>query len=560
MIKQLIYNAFKDAAFAAKDAGKINFESLPAFAVERPNNSVYGDYSVNLGMLFASQAKMSPRKMAQILVDHLNIPAYLLENIEISGPGFINLFLKPAWLHEVVNEILKQGNSYGNSNYGEGKKILVEFVSANPNGPLTIPHGRGAIIGDVLSNALTTAGYQVGREFYVNDAATSNQMERFGESLYIRYLQECGIDGAMPEEGYFGDYVIDFARQIKNKNGDKYTNLPNADAIKLFTTFGKEEMLKWQQNMLADFGVKFDNWFSENSLLQDGSVEKAITALQQQGCTFTQDGAIWLAATKYGDDKDRPLIRSNGKATYLASDIAYHRNKMERGYDTLIDIWGQDHQGYIARTKAAMSALGYSNDSLKVLIYQDIQLLRNGEFVMGGKRKGDIILLSELIDAVGKDAVRFFFLLRNSDTDLDFDMDLAIKESPDNPVYYVQYAHARISGILRTAQERGVKLPANTSDVLMPLGDNDAEISLISLLSEFPEEVITAATTMAPHRLTRYAMDVAREFHIFYEKCPVLKEGVEPAIRDARLLLVEAAKITLFNVLQLLGVSAPEKM
>jgi arginyl-tRNA synthetase len=560
MIKQLIYNAFKDAAFAAKEAGKIDFDTLPAFAVDRPNNAVYGDYSVNLGMLFASKTKMSPRKMAQILVDHLNIPPYLLDKIEITGPGFTNLFLKPAWLQEVVSEILKQGTAYGNSNYGDDKKILVEFVSANPNGPLSIPHGRGAVIGDVLCNALTTAGYKVGREFYVNDAATSTQMERFGESVYIRYLQQCGIDAAMPEAGYFGDYVTDFAKKIKEANGNKYVGLPADEMVKEFTTIGKEEMLNWQRNMLADFGVVFDNWFSENSLLENGAVEAALEALQKQNSTFTQDGAVWLKATKYGDDKDRPLVRSNGKPTYLAADVAYHQNKMERGYDTLIDIWGPDHHSYIARTNAAMAALGYDADCLKILIYQTVRLLRNGEIVIDGKHKGDIILLSELIEAVGKDAARFFFLLRSSDTELNFDMDLAVKESPDNPVYYVKSAHARISSILRTAGERGVNLPNNTSEVLLPLGASEAEISLIRLLSEFPEEVNIVATQMEPHRLTRYAMDVAREFHIFYDSCPVLKAGVAPEVRDARLLLVEASKITLFNVLQLLGVSAPEKM
>ncbi|MEI6520306.1 MAG: arginine--tRNA ligase [bacterium] len=560
MIKQLIYNAFKDAANAAKEAGKIDFESLPSFAVDRPNNSVYGDYSVNLGMLFASQAKVSPRKMAQILADHLNIPPYLLDKIEITGPGFINLFLKSAWLHEVVSEILKQGDKYGSSSYGEDKKILVEFVSANPNGPLSIPHGRGAVIGDVLCNALATAGYKVCREFYINDAATSTQMERFGESLYIRYLQECGVTAAMPEEGYFGEYVTDFARKIKAADGDKYVGQPIGEMVKEFTAIGREEMLKWQRDMLADFGVIFDNWFSENSLLENGAVEAALTTLEKQGSTFTQDGAVWLAATKYGDVKDRPLVRSNGKPTYLAADVAYHQNKMMRGFDTLIDIWGPDHHGYIARTKAAMAALGYSADCLKILVYHIVRLLRNSEIVNDGNGKGEIILLSELIEAVGKDAARFFFLMCSSDIDLNFDMDLAVKESPDNPIYYVQSAHARIASILRTAEERGVKLPANTGEVLLPLGASEAEISLIRLLSEFPEEVNTVATLMEPHRLTRYAMDVSREFHLFYERCPVLKTGVDPEVRDARLLLVEAAKITLCNVLQLLGVSAPEKM
>ncbi len=559
MVKHVLIAAFARAAEQAKNAGKLHFETLPTFTVERPANPAYGDFSVNLAMVLASQAKMAPRQVANTLAEFLQLPERLLERLEIAGPGFINLYLAPTWLHEVVQEIHRQGDAYGRTDVGKGARVLAEYVSANPNGPLSIPHGRGAIIGDVLCNVLAAAGYEVSREFYVNDAATSTQMVRFGESLVIRYLQEFGQQIEFPEDGYHGGYVLDFAQHIKERDGDKYVAMNPAERLELFTQMGKEAMIDWQREVLASFGVVFDRWFCESSLFAENDVAKGLALLQQRGETYESDGAVWLASTKYGDDKDRPLVRTNGRPTYLASDVAYHLNKFERGYQTLIDIWGPDHHGYIARTKASLAALGFSPERLHVLIYQVVRLMRNGEYVMGGKRKGDIILLSELIEQVGRDAARYFFLLRSADSDLNFDLDLAVKESPDNPVYYVQYAHARIASILRTAEERGLTLPDPLATDLTPLG-NEAEISLIRRLTDFPEEITTAAELFEPHRLTRYAQDLAREFHVFYDRCPVLKEETPEATRNARLTLVGAAKITLRNVLTLLGVSAPERM
>lgn len=559
MIKQLLADAFTKAAQMAKESGRLNYESLPAFGVERPANPAFGDFSVNLAMVMASQAKMPPRQVAQVLVEYLRLPESVLDRVEIAGPGFMNLYLKPTWMHEIVQEIHRQGDAYGRGNLGQGRRVLAEYVSANPNGPLSIPHGRGAIIGDVLSNVLDAAGFNVSREFYVNDAATSTQMQRFGESLVIRYLQAFGQDIEFPEDGYHGGYVVEFANKIKERDGDKYVNMPAAERLELFTEMGKDAMIEWQRDVLASFGVEFDQWFRESTLIESGAVEQGLKALAERGETYEAEGAIWLASTKYGDDKDRALVRTNGKPTYLASDVAYHRNKFERGFDILIDIWGPDHHGYIARTKAAMAALGYSPEQIHILIYQVVRLMRNGEFVMGGKRKGDIILLSELIEQVGRDAARFFFLLRSSDSDLNFDLDLAIKESADNPVYYVQYAHARIASIGRTAEEKGFALPDPLHTDLSPL-TNDAELSLIRRLADFPEEIKTAAELYEPHRLTRYAQELAREFHVFYDRCPVLKEETTEDVRNARLVLVGAAKITLKNVLTLLGVSAPERM
>ena len=559
MIKPLLMTAFTRAAQQARQAGRLHFDTLPAFTIERPANPAFGDLSANLAMMLASPAKMPPRQVAQVLIDYLQAPESLVERIEIAGPGFVNLYLNPSWLHGVVQEIHRQGDAYGTSAMGQGKRVLVEFVSANPNGPLSIPHGRGAIIGDVLGSVLSAAGYEVSREFYVNDAATSTQMVRFGESLVVRYLQEFGQAVEFPEDGYHGNYVSEFARQIKEQDGDKYLHMPAAERLELFTSLGKEAMIAWQREVLASFGVRFDRWFQESSLFEHDEVATCLRMLAERGATYEAEGAVWLASTRYGDDKDRPLVRTNGKPTYLASDVAYHHNKFTRGFQELIDIWGPDHHGYISRTKASMAALGYDPEQVHVLIYQVVRLLRNGEFVMGGKRKGDIILLSELIEQVGRDAARFFFLLRSADSDLNFDLDLAIKETADNPVYYVQYAHARISSILRTAEEKGIVVPDPLATELSPLG-HEAEVALIRRLADFPEEILTAAELYEPHRLTRYAQDLAREFHVFYDRCPVLKDDTPPAIRDARLTLVGAAKITLRNVLTLLGVNAPERM
>jgi arginyl-tRNA synthetase len=560
MLKQQLIEAFVQAAESARAAGTVAFDTLPTFAIERPANPAHGDFSSNLAMTLASQARQSPRRVAEALVTHLQLASGLLDHVEIAGPGFINVYLKRSWLGDVVRDVYTQGAKWGCSTQGAGHKVLVEFVSANPNGPLSIPHGRGAIIGDVLCNVLTAAGYGVSREFYVNDAATSMQMTRFGESLAVRYLQAFGQDVEFPEDGYHGEYVTEFAQSIAKRDGDKYVSLSPDERRDTFTAMGIDVMLDWQRDVLASFGVEFDHWFRESALLAEGAVDAALAALEAQGVTYQADGAVWLASTRYGDDKDRPLVRTNGKPTYLASDVAYHKNKFDRGFDTLVDIWGPDHHGYVARTRASVAALGYAPERLRILIYQVVKLLRDGEFVMGGKRKGDIVLLSELIAQVGRDAARFFFLLRSADTELNFDLDLAVKQSPDNPVYYVQYAHSRIASILRTAEERGIAVPDAASVNLDMLGSDEAEAGLVRRIGEFPEEVAAAASFYEPHRLARYAQELARDFHVFYDRCPVLRDDVAEDVRHARLILVGAAQITLRNVLGMLGVSAPERM
>jgi arginyl-tRNA synthetase len=559
MVRNLLESAFARAATLARDAHRLSFETLPAFTIEHPSNPVFGDFTCNLGMMLAGPAKVSPRQVAQILIDHLELPVELLQRVEITGPGFINLFLTRLWMHDLLREIHAAGDAYGHSNRGAGTPVLVEFVSANPNGPLSIAHGRGAVLGDVLCRVLDAVGYTVTREFYVNDAATSTQMVRFGESLVVRYLQVCGLDVEFPEDGYHGQYVIDFARDIVARDGDVYVKMPPAERLERFTAMGMDAMIAWQRAVLAGFGIEFESWFTESALYDSRAIEEALHGLAQRGETYETDGAIWLASTKYGDDKDRPLVRSNGKPTYLASDIAYHLNKFQRGFQMLIDVWGPEHHGYIARTKAAMAAHGYDLAQLHILIFQTVRLLRNNEFVMGGKREGDVILLTDLLEQVGKDAARIFFLLRGTDAELHIDLDLASRPAPENPAYFLQHAHARIAGILRTATEQGTPMPDPATADLAPLQD-DAEIALMRRLADMPEEVLAAAELYEPHRLARYAQDLAREFHRFYERCPVLKPGTPPPARDARLVLVNAARITLRNVLALLGVEAPERM
>ncbi len=557
MVKQQLVNAFIRAALMARDAHKITFTNLPAFTVERPANIVFGDFSCNLGMILAGEAKLPPRQVAQTLIDFLQLPPDWLLRTEITGPGFINLFLSHQWIHDVVRDVHCQAEAYGRSDAGNGATVLVEYVSANPNAPLHIAHGRGAVVGDVLCNVLAASGYAVTREFYVNDAATSTQMVRFGESLVVRYLQACGRDVEFPEDGYHGQHVVDLARGIYERDGDTYLNMPPAERLEFFTEKGKDAMLDWQRQVLASLGVAFDSWFRENALYEAGAVDTAVQELAQHGETYEADGAIWLASTRYGDEKDRPLVRSNGRPTYLASDIAYHRDKFKRGYQMLVDIWGADHRGYIARTKAAMAALGYDPVQLHILVCEQVRLRHGGEMVLNGKHEE--MLLSDLVAQTSRDAVRLCCLQVSADSELTIDLDRAGCQAIDNPVYYVQDSHARIAEILRTAEARGVAMPDPATVDLSPLND-EVEISLMRRLTDLPEEIVNAAELYEPHRIARYAHELAREFHAFYDRCPVLKTGTPANLRDARLVVVGATKIALRNILTLLGVSAPEEV
>jgi arginyl-tRNA synthetase len=462
---------------------------------------------------------------------------------------------RPQWLYDVLRRIHAEGERYGRSDVGGGRSLQVEFVSANPTGPLSVPHGRAAALGDVLASLMEWIGYRVSREFYVNDAG--GQVERFGRSVEARYLQLLGHDVAVPDDGYQGDYVGELARRILARDGDGHAALAEGERLATFTRLGRGEMLREQQETLRNFGVQFDVWYSEATLHASGSVGEVIALLREQGHVYELDGAVWLRSTAFGDDKDRPLVRSNGAPTYIAADLAYHRDKFLRGFDKVVDIWGPDHHGYVARTKAGVRALGFGVDQLDILIHQFVRLYVGGELRVGSKRAGDIIPLDEVIAEVGKDTARYFFLMRTANSPLDFDLDLAKKQADDNPVFYVQYAHARICSILREAEERGVSLAkAEQTDLTILRGE--PELALMRKLADFPAEVRTAALAYEPYRMTRFAQELAATFHAFYRDCWVL--GQDPAVTSARLVLADCSRIVLRNVLTLLGVSAPERL
>ncbi|MEJ5252022.1 MAG: arginine--tRNA ligase [Chthonomonadetes bacterium] len=556
MAKERVVALLEQALQKAKEAGDLPITQMPEITVEPPRVKEFGDFASNVAMLLTRELKKPPQQIAATIVKHLPEDP-LVSKVEVAGNGFINFTLHPDWLYDVLRDIQQKGDAYGRWNVGQGKRVNVEFVSANPNGPITVAHGRGGAIGDVLANLLEAVGYQVTREFYVNDATNSLQMQHFARSLVVRYRQLLGEDVELPEDGYAGEYLVDIARDLLEKEGKHLAEGDEDTVIERFRAYAEDAMKRQQQQDLADFGIVFDVWFSENSLHTGGQVAQAIEELKARGYAYEHDGALWLRSTAFGDDKDRVLVRNNGQPTYIAADAAYHKNKFERGFDYLIDIWGPDHHGYVARTKAAVAALGYPVENFEVLIYQIVRLFKGGDLVRMSKRAGNVVTLRDVLEEVGKDAARFFFLMRSHDSPLDFDLELAKKESSENPVYYVQYAHARICSILRVAGEQGWTVPAAAETDLSVLRE-EQELALMKKLDEFPEEVLTSATERAPHRLTRYSMEVADAFHKFYDTCRVVSD--DRSLTQARLVLVDATRIVLKNVLGLLGVTAPERM
>ncbi|WP_428846285.1 arginine--tRNA ligase [Metallumcola ferriviriculae] len=538
----------------ARDAGKISFDTLPEFVVEVPREKQHGDFATNVAMLLAKQAKMSPRSIATLIVEYF--PAGDdIEKLEIAGPGFINFRLKNRWLYQVVPEVIARGCDYGNGDIGAGQKVQVEFVSANPTGLLHMGNARGAALGDSIANLLKKAGYDVSREFFINDAG--NQIENFARSLEARYLQQLGQDVPFPDEGYHGADIIDTVKGFIDQVGDKYLSVDEELRREMLVKYALDEKLTAIREVLGQFGVKYDMWFSEQSLHDSGEINETIKRMNEQGYLVEQDNALWFKATEFGEEKDEVLVRSNGIPTYFAADIAYHRNKFERGFKWVINLWGADHHGHVSRMKGAMQALGYDPDKVQVVIMQLVRLFQGGESLRMSKRTGKYITLSELVEEVGRDAARYFFVMRGADSHLDFDLDLAKSQSQDNPVYYVQYAHARICSMIRQAEEEGRNIP-DAAGVDFTLLHEDAELELVRKLAEFPEIVAGAAQALEPHRLTRYAHELAGQFHSFYGHCRVLGDDV--ALSDARITLVLAARIVLKNVLSLIGVSAPERM
>lgn len=550
--KEQVYFLIEKALERARANGSLNFAEIPAFTVEIPREKSFGDFATNVAMLLGKEAKMAPRKIAEQLLANLENTEDLFEKVEIAGPGFINFYLGTDWLYQIVPQVLREGDNYGKSNFGQGEKIQLEFVSANPTGLLHMGNARGAALGDTLSNVLQAAGYDVTKEFYINDAG--NQIENFGKSLEARYLQLLGEKVAFPEEGYHGQDIIESVQKIIAEVGDQYLKVDGTLRREFLIQKALAEKLANIKNDLAAFGVEYDVWFSEQTLHDSGAITKTIEELQEKGYIYEKEGALWLKTTEFGDEKDEVLVRSNGVPTYFAADIAYHRNKFERGFKRVINIWGADHHGHVARMKGAMRAFGYDPDALQVILMQLVRLFRNGEIVRMSKRSGQYITLSELVDEVGKDAARFFFVMRSADSHLDFDLDLAKAESSENPVYYVQYAHARVCSILKANID---ELP-RFEEVDFSLLKEEAERALMRKIADLPDEIISAAVHYEPHRLTYYAHELASLFHSFYNSCRVLIDDVE--LRKARTLLIEATRITLRNVLQLLGVSAPERM
>ncbi|MCR4440649.1 MAG: arginine--tRNA ligase [Peptococcaceae bacterium] len=551
-IREKIRQEVKSSLFRAQKAGRIVFQEMPEFVVEVPRDKSHGDFAVNAAMLLTKEAKMAPRAIAQIIVEFLRDEDGWFEKVEVAGPGFINFFLNTSWVYGVLPMVIKQDDKYGYSDFGSGRKVQVEFVSANPTGLLHMGNARGAALGDTLSNILEAAGYEVTREFYINDAG--NQIENFGKSLEARYLQLLGVDAPFPEEGYHGEDIIETVKNIAAEIKDKYLDLDPALRREFLIKKALEEKINSIKNDLANFGVEYDVWFSEQTLHDSGAISRTVEELKEKGYIYEKGGALWFKSTLFGDEKDEVVVRSNGVPTYFAADIAYHKNKFERGFDRVIDIWGADHHGHVSRMKGAMKALGYNPDNLQVILMQLVRLYRGGEIVRMSKRSGQYITLSELVEEVGKDAARYYFVMRSPDSHLDFDLDLAKEESAENPVYYVQYAHARINSILKAfaGQMPGV------DEVNFNLLTEPYEIELIRKIADLPEEITGAAVNMEPHRMTRYAHELASLFHSFYNSCRVLTDDEE--LKKARLLLVDAVRITLRNVLGLIGVSAPVRM
>lgn len=535
-------------------AGLADETAIPSVILELPKDKTHGDYSTNMAMQLTRIAKKAPRTIAEDIINHFDTSKASIEKIEIAGPGFINFYLNNGYLTKLIPTILESGEAYGESNVGGGEKIQVEFVSANPTGDLHLGHARGAAVGDSLSNILDKAGWDVSREYYINDAG--NQINNLAYSVEARYMQALGMDKEMPEDGYHGEDIINIGKRLAEEFGDKYVQADEEERFNFFRAYGlKYEMEKLKKD-LESFRVPFDVWFSETSLYEDGKILPALESLREKGHIYEKDGATWFKSTEFGDDKDRVLIKNDGSYTYLLPDIAYHKNKLERGFDKLINIWGADHHGYIPRMQAAIQAMGYGKDTLEVEIIQLVHLFKNGEKMKMSKRTGKAVTMRDLMEEVGLDSVRYFFAMRSADTHMDFDLDLAVSESNDNPVYYAQYAHARICSILRQGAEVGITLEGEVD--YSKLG-SEKEIDLLKKLGEFPQAVAEAAQKRMPHRITNYIFDLASTFHSFYNADKVLDQD-QPERSKARLALVQAAKITLANALKLIGVSAPEKM
>ncbi|SFL87911.1 arginine--tRNA ligase [Salibacterium qingdaonense] len=554
VVEQIKEQLKQETAAAAVKAGLVSKEELPEVVMETPKDKEHGDFATNLAMQLAKTAKKAPKLIAEDITGAMDTSKASVEKMEIAGPGFINFFLDHSYLRQVIPAVLSSGQDYGKTDVGGKKKVQVEFVSANPTGDLHLGHARGAAVGDALSSILETAGYDVTREYYINDAG--NQINNLAYSVEARYLEALGKETTMPEEGYRGADIKQFGEELAAEHGDAFVETAREERLAFFREYGlKREMEKLKQDLL-DYRVEFDVWYSETSLYESGKVEEALQLLEERGEVYEADNAVWFKSTNYGDDKDRVLVKNDNTYTYLLPDIAYHQNKFERGFEKVINVWGADHHGYIPRMEAAVQALGYDKEQLDTRIIQMVNLYENGERVKMSKRTGKAVTLKDLMEEVGIDATRYFFAMRSSDTHMDFDLTLAKSESNENPVYYVQYAHARLCSIFRQAEEKGYEYDPDAD--LTPIA-SEKEYDLLKKIGEFPEAVAIAADKYAPHRMTNYAHELAAAFHSFYNAERVV-DAEDAAKTQARLKLVKAAQITLQNAMALIGVQAPERM
>lgn len=552
-IKDKLKQGIEEALAKALADGKLPAGDYPEVLLEVPPQKEFGDFSSNIAMQSARVARKSPAMIADILIEYLHYD--WLTKVEKAGAGFLNFFVKSEMVYDSLRAALEAGENYGNEPLREDDTVQVEYVSANPTGPLHVGHGRGAAYGSALVNLFRAAGYNVSSEYYINDAG--NQIDNLALSVNARYLELLDMKHTFPENGYHGQDIVDTAQQLINWRGDFFAVIPEPDRLPFFKEFALTEKLNALRVTLKNFNVTFDNWFSERSLHRNGEVKKAIQFLRDRGDIYEKDGALWFASTNYGDDKDRVVIRDNDEPTYLAADIAYHRNKFERGYKRMIDVWGADHHGYVTRVKGSMQALGYNPDRLEILLLQMVALYRDGELVKMSKRTGQAVTLDELMEEVGVDAARYFFLMRSLDSQLDFDITLASSKSNDNPVYYIQYAHARIHSIFNQAAEAGVKY-GDWAHTKFDMLTTEPELELIKKVTAYPEEIRESAAHLAPHRIARYLYDLASLFHSFYKQGRIM--GVDSDLQQARLGLISAVAQVLRHGLGVLGISAPEKM
>ena len=559
MVKEVenkLNEAIALAVEKATQSGDLPEAEMPKFIIEKPADKKNGDFSSNIAMAGARAYHQAPRMIAEAIVKNFSLDGGYIDRCEIAGPGFINFYLSDKYYSDVLKDIVSSGDNYGRSDYGEGKKMLVEFVSANPTGPMHIGNARGGAIGDCLASVLDAAGYDVQREFYINDAG--NQIEKFATSLEVRYLQECGKDVELPEDAYHGEDITVHARNFYSEVGDKYAECDSQERRDALVAYALPKNIAGLEADLGKYRIKYDKWFRESTLHNDGSVQKIIEALKEKGVTYEQDGALWFKASEFGNDKDIVLIRANGIPTYIVPDIAYHYNKLvTRGYDKAIDVLGADHHGYIPRMKAALTALGLDADRLDIVIMQMVRLVRNGETIKLSKRSGKAITLNTLLEEVPIDAARFFFNLREPNSHFDFDLELAAQQSSENPVYYVQYAHARICSIIKKAADEGIEVTTPSEEALNRLNSSE-ERDLISHLASLTDEIIGAAKTYDPARITHYVIELATLFHKFYNAHRVVSDDKE--LTEARLFLCTAVKNTIKNILVMLKVDVPESM